>query len=248
MKTTIDLPDELVPEAKLRAVVQGRALKDLVADFIRQGLGHPARSEDPAARTSQLLVIAPDGLPQIRCRADALMRQPAAPAWRNCWRWSNVPWPKTICAMPGTLVDTNVWLASVFATHPGHAVARQALQAASPVEPALFCRATEQSLLRLLTTPALLRTYGAEGLSNRDALLTLKALQGLTAVRFSQEPPGTVARRHALAARDTTLSKLWKDAYLAGFALAGGLGSVTLDAAFRQFAALGLVASVLVVG
>ena len=71
MKTTIDLPDELVREAKLRAVAQGRALKDLVADFIRQGLGHPARTDDSAAGSSQRLLIAPDGLPQIRCRADA---------------------------------------------------------------------------------------------------------------------------------------------------------------------------------
>lgn len=71
MKTTIDLPVELVREAKLCAVAQGRALKDLVADFIRQGLGHPARSDDPAANSSHLLIIAPDGLPQIRCRVDA---------------------------------------------------------------------------------------------------------------------------------------------------------------------------------
>ena len=150
--------------------------------------------------------------------------------------------------MPGTLVDTNIWLASVFATHPGHAVARQVLKTASPAQPVLFCRATEQSLLRLLTRPALLRAYGAVGLSNRDALLTLKALQGLPAVRFADEPPGTVARWHALAARDTASPKLWMDAYLAAFALAGGLGLVTLDADFRQFGSQGLEASVLVVG
>lgn len=53
MKTTIDLPDELVCEAKLRAVAQGQVLKDLVADFIRQGLGHPALLGDAAASSSQ---------------------------------------------------------------------------------------------------------------------------------------------------------------------------------------------------
>ncbi len=149
--------------------------------------------------------------------------------------------------MPGTLVDTNIWLASVFATHPGHAVARQALQTVTSAEPLLFCRATEQSFLRLLTTPALLRAYGATGLSNREALLTLKALQGLPSVRFAEEPPGTVARWHALAAHDTASPKLWMDAYLAAFALAGGLGLVTLDTDFRQFASQGLDASVLIV-
>lgn len=39
MKTTLDLPDELIREAKLRAAMQGRTLRDLVADFLRQGLG-----------------------------------------------------------------------------------------------------------------------------------------------------------------------------------------------------------------
>ena len=39
MKTTFDLPDELIREVKLRAVVQRRTVKDLVAEFLRQGLG-----------------------------------------------------------------------------------------------------------------------------------------------------------------------------------------------------------------
>jgi uncharacterized protein len=150
--------------------------------------------------------------------------------------------------MPGTLFDTNLWLAAVFATHPGHAVARRALQAAQPQAPALFCRATEQSFLRLLTTPALLQAYGAEGLSNRDASLTLQALQALPAVRFCEEPPGTAARWHALAARDTAAPKVWMDAYLAAFALAGGLGLTTMDADFKQFAPQGLQATVLSLG
>ena len=150
--------------------------------------------------------------------------------------------------MPGTLVDTNIWLASVFATHPGHAVALQAVQAASPAEPLLFCRTTEQSFLRLITTPALLRAYGAVGLSNREALLALKALQAWPTVRLADEPPGTVARWHALAARDTASPQLWMDAYLAAFALTGGLGLVTLDADFKQFSVYGLQASVLTLG
>ena len=34
MKTTLDLPDELIREAKLRAVLQGRTLRDLVAEYL----------------------------------------------------------------------------------------------------------------------------------------------------------------------------------------------------------------------
>lgn len=76
MKTTIDLPEELVREAKLRAVAQRRPLKDLMADFIRQGLGHPPTSDvrrQPA--TSERVSLAADGLPLIRCRAAAPARK-----------------------------------------------------------------------------------------------------------------------------------------------------------------------------
>ncbi len=38
MKTTFDLPDELVKELKLRAVHEGKKLKDAVADILRKGL------------------------------------------------------------------------------------------------------------------------------------------------------------------------------------------------------------------
>jgi plasmid stability protein len=37
MKTTLDLPDALVKQVKLRAVREGRKLKDLVADLLRKG-------------------------------------------------------------------------------------------------------------------------------------------------------------------------------------------------------------------
>lgn len=38
MKTTIDLPAELVKEIKLLAVGEGKNVKDVVADLLRQGL------------------------------------------------------------------------------------------------------------------------------------------------------------------------------------------------------------------
>lgn len=71
MKTTLDLPDELIREVKLRAVIQGRSLKDLVADFLRQGLGMvpPAQSELPPV--GSMVEIGQSGLPMIRCRSDA---------------------------------------------------------------------------------------------------------------------------------------------------------------------------------
>lgn len=46
MKTTLDLPNDLVHEVKLRALHEGQELKDAVADLLRKGL---ASSPTPAA-------------------------------------------------------------------------------------------------------------------------------------------------------------------------------------------------------
>ena len=46
MKTTIDLPPDLVREMKLLAVHEGRKLKDVAADLLKRGL-HSGK--DPAA-------------------------------------------------------------------------------------------------------------------------------------------------------------------------------------------------------
>ena len=71
MKTTLDLPDELVREMKLRAVMQGRTLRDLAADFIRQGLGLTAARPPQAPPADSPVHVGSNGLPVIRCRADA---------------------------------------------------------------------------------------------------------------------------------------------------------------------------------
>ena len=142
--------------------------------------------------------------------------------------------------MPASLFDTNVWLASVFTSHPFHQSAKQRLQQATPAEPAVFCRATQQSFLRLISTPALLKIYGATGLTNRDAVVTHGALLALPQVCERAEPPGTPARWYRLASRDTASPKLWMDAYLAAFAMGSGLRMITLDQDFKQFVAQGL--------
>ena len=142
--------------------------------------------------------------------------------------------------MPGSLFDTSVWIAAVFPTHPFHQVAQQHLQKATAFEPAVFCRATQQSFLRLASTPAILKAYGATGMTNRDALVALSALLALPQVCEREEPPGTFAIWQRLASRDTASPKVWMDAYLAAFAIGGGLRMVTLDQDFRNFVPNGL--------
>ncbi len=142
--------------------------------------------------------------------------------------------------MPGLLFDSNVWIAAVFPTHPSHEPSRQCLQQATPAIPAVFCRLTQLSFLRLSSTPTLLKCYGAEGLTNRDVLVALEALLALPQVCEREEPPGGSALWRRLASRDTASPKVWMDAYLAAFAIAGGLRLVSLDHDFEKFEAQGL--------
>lgn len=71
MKTTLDLPDELVRELKLRAVMQGRTLRDLAADFLRQGLGLACAKPAQAIPPESAVYIGPNGLPVFRCGDNA---------------------------------------------------------------------------------------------------------------------------------------------------------------------------------
>jgi uncharacterized protein len=59
-------------------------------------------------------------------------------------------------------------------------------------------------------------------------------------VDWADEPgaAGVESRWRALAAGDAASPKLWMDAYLAAFALAGGHRLVTTDTGFRQFRGL----------
>lgn len=65
MKTTIDLPDDLVHKLKLRAVHDGRKLKDVVAEILRNGLAGPANAEGPSEPV--ILKDEKTGLPVIQC-------------------------------------------------------------------------------------------------------------------------------------------------------------------------------------
>jgi hypothetical protein len=51
MKTTLDLPDKLMREVKIRAVHEQNKLKDAIAEFIRRGMAagktRPAKTPKP---------------------------------------------------------------------------------------------------------------------------------------------------------------------------------------------------------
>jgi hypothetical protein len=80
MKTTLDLPDDLVRQLKLRAIHEGKKLKDAVADTLRAGLAAPRGMRSSPTRRPERgrVVIGKDhktGLPVIQCPADAPARR-----------------------------------------------------------------------------------------------------------------------------------------------------------------------------
>lgn len=131
-------------------------------------------------------------------------------------------------------------MAATFPRHEFHTTAQRFLATVRAESPAVFCRATEQSFLRLATTPLLLARYDQIGRTNRDALAELLALRSRTDVGFRDEPPGTASLWYRLAARDTASPKVWMDSYLAAFAIRGGLNFVTLDRDFAAYESYGL--------
>jgi plasmid stability protein len=57
MKTTLDLPDDLVKELKLRSVHEGRKLKDVAAAVLRRGLDASPLSSDVQKSLIETLTV-----------------------------------------------------------------------------------------------------------------------------------------------------------------------------------------------
>ena len=70
MKTTLDLPHELVKEVKLRALNENLKLKDAVAELLRKGLAAPDVNRGGSVG-SGLKKDRKTGLPVIECRRAA---------------------------------------------------------------------------------------------------------------------------------------------------------------------------------
>ena len=73
MKTTLDLPDALVKQVKLRALNDGRKLKDTVADLLRKGLASPPTRlvRKRAMKSPRVVKDQETGLPLIVCDPEA---------------------------------------------------------------------------------------------------------------------------------------------------------------------------------
>jgi len=136
------------------------------------------------------------------------------------------------------LADSNVWLALALSKHEFHDAAVQWLQSIRTPGVALFCRATQQSFLRLLTTEAVLSLYGIPALSNKAAWSVYSGFQANERISWAGEEKGLELQWKKWAAGSKASPKLWMDAYLAAFAMTGHHQLVTTDKAFKQFKGL----------
>jgi toxin-antitoxin system PIN domain toxin len=140
------------------------------------------------------------------------------------------------------LCDINIWLALSLSGHAHHEVSRDWLETIEEPASIQFCRATQQGLLRLLTNTAVLAPYGNQPLTNKEAWAVYEAFVADDRIVLRpDEPSGVGSKWKDLAVQSTTSPKLWMDAYLAAFALAGGCRMVTTDTGFRKFPDLELV-------
>lgn len=136
------------------------------------------------------------------------------------------------------LCDSNVLLAFVLANHPHHALARKWFQSLGPQETVGLCRATQSSLLRLLTTEAILKQ---DTQTNKEAYGIWNGLAGHPRCEFLfHEPASLESLWSDWAGSDKPSPKVWMDAFLAAFAKGHGLRLVTFDRGFEPYRKKGL--------
>jgi len=70
MKTTLELPDELMRQAKVRAAMEGRKLKDVVAEALKTGLLLTAAADRPS-KGIRVEADPETGLPVVAAVTDA---------------------------------------------------------------------------------------------------------------------------------------------------------------------------------
>lgn len=139
------------------------------------------------------------------------------------------------------LPDINVWIALAVSNHEHHPAAVRWLDSQLEVGAIAFCRVTQQGFLRLLSNQKMMERCGLPPMPNAQVWGAYQALMMDDRITFLPEPDGIEPLWKNFAARETTSTKLWMDAFLAAFAVTGEHTLATFDTAFRQFGGLKLV-------
>lgn len=148
---------------------------------------------------------------------------------------------RTHFSVQGCLVDSNVWVALTFPAHSQHRTAQEWVATAAMESPLLWCRETQLTYLRLVSTPAIHRGYQIPRVTNSDAFALLDELTSMPNVLVvSVEPWETLRLFRSLALSARTAPRVYMDAYLAAWAIAADVPLATLDDDFLAFRPFGL--------
>ena len=133
------------------------------------------------------------------------------------------------------LLDSSVWLALAIQQHSAHARAKAFFNEKVEPNTILFCQATQQSFLRLLTTNSVLKHYDVPPLTNQQAWELYEGFESNPKVMIVGESVAFNRLWRELSALKSASPKVWMDSYLAAFAIAHDYTLVTLDKDFTQY-------------
>ena len=127
-------------------------------------------------------------------------------------------------------LDSNVWLALIWSRH-AHSEKAHSWFAGAAEQQFFFCRFTQLTVLRLLTTESVI---GKRNEDHARSLGLMGSRVGRPAHRISAANPTIIEKEFRSRSKISSRSpKLWADAYLLAFAAASGLKFVTFDRALH---------------
>ena len=131
-------------------------------------------------------------------------------------------------------LDANVWLALIWSRHVHSEKARSWFEQASNSnneEQFFFCRFTQITVLRLLTTDQIM---GKETRTMSGAWSLWDQVWADTRISFLPEPDDLEKEFRSRTRMSSRSPKIWADAYLLAFATVSGLKFVTFDHALQS--------------
>ncbi len=127
-------------------------------------------------------------------------------------------------------LDANVWLALLWSRHIHSERAREWFAQAGE-EQFFFCRFTQLTILRLLTTEKIM---GKDARTMSEAWGLWDRVWADRRVAFLPEPDDLEREFRSRSRLSTHSPKVWADAYLLAFASVAGLKFVTFDRALKS--------------
>ena len=127
-------------------------------------------------------------------------------------------------------LDANVWLALIWSRHVHSERARLWFEQAGE-EQFFFCRFTQVTVLRLLTTD---QVMGKDARTMSEAWSLWDRIWADTRIVFLPEPDDIEREFRSRSRLSSRSPKVWADAYLLAFAAVAGLKLVTFDRSLKS--------------